>query len=502
MTGIPSVTRRRSRRIVMSLATLSLATLIGLSLAEVGLRVWLSFKFRHTVKNLDPTIPRDTKTNIQFRQLMQRAEQPRLIYRMKPGLNCLFLGQPMRLNAHGFRGPEIETQKTTNTLRIATLGDSTTFGWEVQVEERFTDLLENQLAKAFGEAWRIEVINMGVPSYDAIQEVEIFEADREAIKPDAVLIHYDPNDIYVAAFLREHHFWKLNHLFLLRIREILSGSLLANEYWNTKDTTLSPQMAEFEGEEPMQNAYRRLAASCRALQLPLIVVLSYWDIDQATGSGRDHQQDAVRSVCAELGVPVVDPYSVVARFAKQTSVPLTSLLQEYPVNLHPTVAGHRLMAQAIFPVIFRVLAEGRLDKNSISAVILSAAVEGARPAEHGFFPAELWDKIPVRWTSRTAQCVFKPAGRELTVKYLLGHPDLSPQHPLKVTLQLGSQTPRTIEHPAKGYFMEKFDLAGISGEAIPLRITVDRTFSEYPNGKGRELGIALYPLDFTARSQQ
>src|SRR5438309_1163984 len=104
MTGTPNAKRPkwRSRRIVMILVTLSLATLVGLSLAEVGLRAWLSFRFRHTIKNLDTTIPRDAATNIQFRQLMQPAQQPRLIYRMRPGLTGLFLGQPLHLNTHGF----------------------------------------------------------------------------------------------------------------------------------------------------------------------------------------------------------------------------------------------------------------------------------------------------------------------------------------------------------------------------------------------------------------
>lgn len=146
------------RRLALILTTVGVTMCASLVLAEVGLRAWLTFTFRHSIENLPRGVSHPAGTPIEFRQMFYRDEDPKLIVRMKPHLKGFFLGHELSLNAHGFRDMEHDSVKTSDTLRIAVLGDSTIFGWGVNSNERFPDLLRDRLAHAFRGRNRIEIV--------------------------------------------------------------------------------------------------------------------------------------------------------------------------------------------------------------------------------------------------------------------------------------------------------------------------------------------------------
>jgi lysophospholipase L1-like esterase len=57
-------------------------------------------------------------------------------------------------------------QKSPNTFRIVTLGDSFTFGMYVNTYQNWSEQLEDMLNRKSGGSKRAEVINLGVPGYD------------------------------------------------------------------------------------------------------------------------------------------------------------------------------------------------------------------------------------------------------------------------------------------------------------------------------------------------
>jgi lysophospholipase L1-like esterase len=83
-------------------------------------------------------------------------------------------------NAEGMRDEEVGI-KSPDKKRIAVIGDSMVWGWGVQAEERFTDLLEKELS--------VEMLNFGVTGYSPLQYY--LSLDRVlSFKPDAVLLTF------------------------------------------------------------------------------------------------------------------------------------------------------------------------------------------------------------------------------------------------------------------------------------------------------------------------
>ena len=88
-------------------------------------------------------------------------------------------------NNMGFRDHEHGEKKKK---RIAFIGDSFTWGYDVEVEERFTNLLQQKI-----ENW--EIVNLGVSGYGTDQAFVLLQDRFEQYLPDIVfLTFYRGND--------------------------------------------------------------------------------------------------------------------------------------------------------------------------------------------------------------------------------------------------------------------------------------------------------------------
>ncbi len=98
------------------------------------------------------------------------------------------------INSAGFRGPEIPVAAPPGTIRIAVMGDSTTYGFLLPESSSYSRALEAELNGAAAEGVSFEVINGGVPAYD-LSHVEFRLRHRMMkYKPDVVLVMSGPND--------------------------------------------------------------------------------------------------------------------------------------------------------------------------------------------------------------------------------------------------------------------------------------------------------------------
>ncbi len=137
---------------------------------------------------------------------MQYFEEARYVrYKMKPDISVRAVNTVNRIelekgikvqltsNGNGFRSRELPVKKGENVYRIAVLGDSTAFGWGVNQEERFSDVLEEKLNAAGGN-YRYEVLNFGIPGYTTFHGRAVF--DRYVLKysPDMVILSFGAND--------------------------------------------------------------------------------------------------------------------------------------------------------------------------------------------------------------------------------------------------------------------------------------------------------------------
>jgi len=96
-----------------------------------------------------------------------------------------------RTNEHGFRGASVARERREGVERWAVLGDSFTFGTAINEEETLPVQLA-QRVNALGR--RVEVLNWGVPAYNARESTALLAALQPSFKPDKVLYVLYIND--------------------------------------------------------------------------------------------------------------------------------------------------------------------------------------------------------------------------------------------------------------------------------------------------------------------
>ena len=114
---------------------------------------------------------------------------PKLYWKLKPNQDCFTkIGhKPVHINSQGLRGPEYQTEKPANTIRILSLGDSRTFGWGLSDEETYSRRLEHSLQAYVGPDKK-EVINAGVNAWSYSQMLVYLRDCGLRHQPDFVVL--------------------------------------------------------------------------------------------------------------------------------------------------------------------------------------------------------------------------------------------------------------------------------------------------------------------------
>jgi lysophospholipase L1-like esterase len=109
-----------------------------------------------------------------------------------------FRGMPdtweANVNRRGFRGRDFTDAPASDTLRVVCLGDSSTFGLNVEDGDTYPRQLERILRRRHGDM-AFEVINAGVPGYNS-SDGRALLGEALAWKPAAVTIAYGVNDAW------------------------------------------------------------------------------------------------------------------------------------------------------------------------------------------------------------------------------------------------------------------------------------------------------------------
>jgi lysophospholipase L1-like esterase len=91
-------------------------------------------------------------------------------------------------NSRGFRNTrEFDYGKPANTLRVLSVGDSHTQGYEVRQEFTFSAVLERFLSHRGKKA---EVINTGVSGFSNAEELVFLENEGIKYNPDVVVLGF------------------------------------------------------------------------------------------------------------------------------------------------------------------------------------------------------------------------------------------------------------------------------------------------------------------------
>jgi lysophospholipase L1-like esterase len=122
-------------------------------------------------------------------------------------------------NAFGMRDRPVSREKQAGVLRIACLGDSSTFGYNVEQDETYPRRLQALLDAEY--PGKFEVLNFGVPGYTSLHGLETLKHRALAFHPDVVTFAFGTNDrfwhgpVTTGARLRFMHSWTGTLLFEL-----------------------------------------------------------------------------------------------------------------------------------------------------------------------------------------------------------------------------------------------------------------------------------------------
>ena len=125
-----------------------------------------------------------------------------LLRRFAPTLPAEFRDNPtwtVALNSNGYRNTEFLASKPASTIRIACIGDSWTFGMNVDQDRTYPGRLAAWLHEAHPEM-RFDVQNFGVLGYSSFQGLQLLKTRALDQHPDIVAIGFGMNDSEVAGY--------------------------------------------------------------------------------------------------------------------------------------------------------------------------------------------------------------------------------------------------------------------------------------------------------------
>lgn len=173
----PARRKSRLRRTLTGLAVMVTTSAVLFVLAEIAVRVFVPESTFHFLANI-----------------YAPHANPGIAYTVQPGYAGPAFGVPVQANRFGFRGPEWGEQKAPGVFRIALIGDSHAFGYGVPFEQGVGEQLVRALEGRAGETRSYEVLNFGVPGYNAAQEHAVFEDLALGFDPDLVVLVPCNND--------------------------------------------------------------------------------------------------------------------------------------------------------------------------------------------------------------------------------------------------------------------------------------------------------------------
>jgi lysophospholipase L1-like esterase len=137
-----------------------------------------------------------------FTPVRSDADRIALLRRFLPWLPEEFRSNPVwriALNDEGFRSAPFPRSKRPGVLRIACIGDSWTFGMNVDQDRMYPARLQTLLAEQ-PSTRDVEVMNFGVLGYTSFQGLRLLKTRVLDLQPDVLVIGFGMNDSDVAGY--------------------------------------------------------------------------------------------------------------------------------------------------------------------------------------------------------------------------------------------------------------------------------------------------------------
>lgn len=354
------------RPAALKVGLLAASVLVAILIGELGLRLhYLLSRRSATLADLAAEAPAPG-SKVRLAQIVVRSPYPRLVYQLRPDLNVEFLGVRVRTNSAGWRDEEFPSADDRAVARILALGDSIVFGWGVEEHERFLDALEARLAAAHPRR-RWQTLALAAPGYNLAMKVEALRRFGLETRPDLILYGYVEDDHCLPNFVvPQRSVLSLRSFLWFYAREggAFSGLLRRTRVGSREADDLAfadrfcspeavpPGFREPVGPEAFARLLRELAAMAASRGIPVVF------LDLSISPSVNERGRLPREF------HYVDLFAARREFLARHgggSYQESDLVLSAE-DLHPSPAGHRLIAE----VLSRYLVESGLARRMAS----------------------------------------------------------------------------------------------------------------------------------------
>jgi hypothetical protein len=266
------------------------------------------------------------------------------------------VNRPASTNSRGWRDSEHALAKPFGVRRVVALGDSFTFGTDVDDGDRFTDVLPQLLPGT-------EVVNLGVAGYGTDQELRVLETEALGYGPDVIVLTACVlNDLEDIGYERLYSWPKptyrlsggelklrkpqLTWDIQLRTRSYLAETIF-QRFWNEN---LKPRPARDSGDEGAETLFsalvQRMATVAGARDVKLVAVLAY--VPASGDPNADRVSKIMRDSFDRSGIRWLDTRDL---FRQRSATPDRTFYAS--TEIHWNAAGHAIVAEGLKTLLGR-----------------------------------------------------------------------------------------------------------------------------------------------------
>jgi|GEM_PF-2998450 len=325
----------KARAVVVNILLLAIVSILCLLVIEVLVRVVYGIPIAgdRPYERREGDIAKD-----KFR-VYQKSENHYLGFEIRPNIvrEEYYMDTRILTNSLGMRDREYTVAKPDGVFRIAVLGDSITFGFGVNQEEVYTEVLEDRL---LSEGRKIEVMNFAVPGYSTLKEVEQYRYKVAEYDPDLVIIGYCMNDLIQNSIERkdfdEEYFPLWRHMYSFDYYGYVFGELMS-QYLGTPKIPMVKR-STVEGDLALVKYYI-------ASEAPVVIVMFPF-IDDFDGGHFKGRRRGVKRGSKKNGLYLLDLFDDYSAYE-----PEMLRLSERD-KYHPNKLGHEVAANATYDYLF------------------------------------------------------------------------------------------------------------------------------------------------------
>jgi lysophospholipase L1-like esterase len=291
-------------------------------LGELSVRLYLRHKIFYDIEM------------VRYSMLIKtESMNPKIGHVHRPNATAHLMGVLVRTNSDGLRDQEYPLQRT-NKKRIVFLGDSMTFGWGVEHEDTFENVLEREL----NNPHPTEIINMGAGNYNTEQQVNLFLEKGLKYNPDKVVLFYSINDAEITP--KKSRFWFLSYSRLIsfywsRIHSALSNLLQSKSFYSYNSDLYRDNQP---GWINTKKAFLQLRDICQKNNIDLQIVLLP-ELPCMKNFPMKNEHDLITTFFGNNGIDHFD----LAPFFADYENPM-ELWVSYD-DAHPNKLGHKMIAE-------------------------------------------------------------------------------------------------------------------------------------------------------------